>query len=74
MTKTIYFHLLTINYILNELIADNDIISALLTILNEFKSVSDDMGESIEIDDLPDCVDNITLDHDQTANDSFEFV
>ena len=32
------------------------------------------MGESIEIDDLHDSVNNITLDHDQTANDSFEFV
>ena len=32
------------------------------------------MGESIENDDLPDSVDNITLDHDKTADDSIEFV
>ena len=32
------------------------------------------MVESIEIDDLPDSVDDITLDHDQTANDLIEFV
>ena len=32
------------------------------------------MGESIEIDDLPDSVNNMTLDHDKTANDLIEFV
>ena len=32
------------------------------------------MCESIEIDYLPDSVDNIKLYHDQTDNDSFEFV
>ena len=31
------------------------------------------MGESIEIDKKPDIVDNITLDHDKTANDLIEF-
>ena len=31
------------------------------------------MGESIEIDDLPDIVNNMTLDHDKTAYDLIEF-
>ena len=32
------------------------------------------MGESIEIDKKSDSVDNITLDHDKTANDLNEFM
>ena len=32
------------------------------------------MVESFEIYDLPDSVDNITLYHDQTADDLIEFV
>ena len=32
------------------------------------------MVESFEIDDLPDILDNITLDHDQTADDLIEIV
>ena len=35
--------------------------------------VSDGMGESIEIDNLSDSVDNTILDHDKTANDLIEF-
>ena len=31
------------------------------------------MGESIEIDVLPDSVDNMTLDHDKTDNDLIEY-
>ena len=32
------------------------------------------MGESIEINDLPDKLDNIKLDYDKTDNDLIDFV
>ena len=32
------------------------------------------MGESIEIYDLPDNLENMTLDHNKKANDLIEFV
>ena len=74
MIKTIYFHVLKFNSILNGFVAYICIKSALLIIIKSFKSLSDNMGESIEIDDLPDKLDNITLDYDKTDNDLIDFV
>ena len=63
-----------VNYLFNVSLIGKDISNNINKLNQNLNIEATEFQKSIEIDKKPDIVDNITLDHDKTANDLIEFV